>query len=87
MYMYVTAVADLTENGRLDLHVQKNPRKFRDPIILWSDVIDDGDDNDALALMTHFVRLAHTTVHHLLFLSWNFPDALHTAPCVPTMDA
>ena len=55
MYMYVTAVADLTENGRLVLHVQKNPRKFRDPIILWSDVIDDDDDDDddALALMTH----------------------------------
>ena len=52
---YVTAVADLTENGRLVLHVQKNPRKFRDTIILWSDVIDDDDDDDddALALMTH----------------------------------
>ena len=55
MYMYVTSVADLTENARLMvLHVQKNPRKFRDPIILWSDVIDDDDDDDdALALMTH----------------------------------
>ena len=33
MYMYVTTVADLTEYGRLVLHVQKNPRKFRDPMI------------------------------------------------------
>ena len=32
--MYVTTVADLTEYGRLVLHVQKkNPRKFRDPMI------------------------------------------------------